>query len=236
MMTCEKAMEVMAADPSSAEANDHVAECVSCRAFHQEMLELDAKIGKALSIPVPPLEMPELETPDTGNVAVLPRRRLTAPAWLAVAATVAIAAVFGFRMQADRLVQPSLADQIVAHLEHEPYAFNNTDTAVPEDRLARVVPASVATLDHSAGLITYAQSCIINGESVPHLVVQGRNGPVTILLMPNQAITEAQNISGETIHGVILPVGSGSIAIFGDDSEDLERIEEKMKSSVTFST
>jgi len=229
-------MEAMAADPSSADVIDHVSECASCRVFHQEMLELDAKLAKALAIPVPPLEMPELESLQTDNVAVLPRRRMSTPAWFAVAATIAIVAVFGFRLQADRLLQPSLADEIVAHLEHEPYAFTNTDTAVSDDRLARIVPANVATLDHSAGLITYAQSCIINGETVPHLVIQGERGPVTILLMPNVKVNKAQNIRGESINGVILPVGSGSIAIVGDDNEDLERIERKMKNSVTFST
>lgn len=235
-MTCDKAMEAMAAEPSSADVVDHIADCASCRAFHQEMLELDARIAQALAIPVPPIKMPELEPLDTGNVAVLPTRRMTAPAWIAVAATIAVVAVFGFRMQAALVSQSSLADEIVAHLEHEPYAFSNTDTAVSDDRLARVVPASVATLDHSAGLITYAQSCIINGETVPHLVLQGEHGPVTILLMPNQKVSKAQTISGKSINGVILPVGSGSIAIVGEDNEDLERIERKMKNSVTFST
>lgn len=235
-MTCDKAMEAMAAEPSSTDVAEHIADCDACRAFHEEMLELDAKIARALAIPVPPLEMPQLDTLDTGNVAVLPTRRMTVPAWIAVAATIAIVAVFGFRMQASLISQSALANEIVAHLEHEPYAFSNTDTAVSDDRLARVVPASVATLDHSAGLITYAQSCIVNGETVPHLVIQGEHGPVTILLMPNQKVSKARSIRGNSISGVILPVGSGSIAIVGEDGEDLERIERKMKDSVTFST
>ena len=236
MMTCDKAMEAMAAEPSSADVTDHIADCAACRAFHQEMLELDAKIAQALAIPVPPLEMPPLEALETGNVAVLPTRRMTVPAWVAVAATIAIVAVFGFRMQASLISQSALANEIVAHLEHEPYAFSNTDKAVSDDRLARVVPASVATLDHSAGLIPYAQSCIVNGETVPHLVIQGEHGPVTILLMPNQKVSKAQNIKGNSITGVILPFGNGSIAIVGEDDEDLERIERKMKDSLTFST
>lgn len=235
-MTCDKAMEAMAADPSSADVIEHVSACTSCQAFHREMLELDAKLAKALAIPVPPLHMPELEAPDTTNVAVLPQRRMSAPAWLALAATIAIVAVFGFRFQADVYSNPSLAEEIVAHLEHEPYAFDNVDTPVSDERLTRIVPASVATLDHGAGLITYAQSCIINGERVPHLVIQGERGPVTILLMPNEQVKRPQNISGNSINGVILPVGSGSIAIVGEDDEDLERIERKMKNSVTFST
>ncbi len=43
-------------------------------------------------------------------------------------------------------------------------------------------------------------------------------------------------IQGENVNGVILPIGNGSIAIIGVDGERLERIEEQVKNSVTWST
>ena len=128
------------------------------------------------------------------------------------------------------------ADQILAHIDHEPYAFRVVDEAVSEQRLQQVMSASVATMDHSASLITYAQSCLINGRDVPHLVIQGERGPVTILLMPYEKISGAQAIQGENVRGVVLPIGNGSIAIIGEEGERLERIEEQVKNSVTWST
>jgi hypothetical protein len=99
-----------------------------------------------------------------------------------------------------------------------------------------VVPATLARLDHSAGLITYAQTCVVNGREVPHLVVQGERGPVTILLMPEEMVSGPESVTGESVQGVIIPVGSGSIAIFGEREEALDRIERKVLDSVTWST
>ena len=180
--------------------------------------------------------MPELPEIDTVNVTALPRRRFSAPQWLAVAATVAVVAVLGFRMLGEDTVYPSLADEIIAHLDHEPYSLVVTDVPVTDRRLTRIVPANVATMNHDAGLITYAQSCVINGKTVPHLVIQGQNGPVTILLMPDEMVSGPQSLIGESVSGVLLPVGNGSIAIIGEDGENLEPIEQNLRDSVRWST
>lgn len=235
-MNCEGYIEAITSDPWD-DTLTHGESCASCRAYRDELRALDRKIALALKVPVPAVEIPELPEVDTANVAALPsRRRLSTPAWLAIAATVVIAAALGFRMLDSGLTYPSLADEVIAHLDHEPYALRVTDRAVSEQRLQRVVPATVATLDHSAGLITYAQSCVINGKSVPHLVIQGERGPVTILLMSEETLDEPQLIDGQSINGVILPVGSGSIAIIGEKGEDLDRIRNTISKSVTWDT
>jgi hypothetical protein len=131
---------------------------------------------------------------------------------------------------------PSLADEIVAHLDHEPNALRVTDEAVSDRRLAKVVPGNVATMNHDAGLITYAQTCVINGKKIPHLVIQGEHGPVTILLLPDEAIDDAVQLEGESINGVLLPVGGGSVAIIGERDEQLETIRDNVVNSVTWST
>ncbi|MFQ5609355.1 MAG: DUF3379 family protein, partial [Woeseiaceae bacterium] len=142
----------------------------------------------------------------------------------------------GVRAYLDAPTSLPLADQIIAHLEHEPYAYRITDKPVSDRRLTRVVPATVATMDHDAGLITYAQSCVINGKKVPHLVIQGRRGPVTILLMPEEKIEKTQEFSGDHINGVLIPIGSGSIAIIGEEGESLQRVEENVRNSVKWET
>ena len=197
--------------------------------YTDEDRELDRRIAKALAIDVPELKMPELPEIDDANVVALKPRRITTPAWFALAATVVMAAFLGFRMFGGDVTYPSLADEIVAHLDHEPYALRITDKPVSDRRLASVVPANVATMNHDAGLITYAQTCVINGKKVPHLVIQGEKGPVTILLMPEE-------LEGESINGVILPVGVGSIAIIGEDEERLDKIQESVMDSVAWET
>jgi hypothetical protein len=95
--------------------------------------------------------------------------------------------------------------------------------------------ANGGTLNTRIGLVSYAQSCIINGKTIPHLVVQGKNGPVTILLMPEEMVSMPVPVHGESIDGIILPLGDGSVAIVGERGFDLEDIKERVTNSVEWS-
>ncbi len=199
------------------------------------MKELDLKIAKALQIDVPELRVPELPPIRDDNVAALPvRQRSLRPVWFAVAATMVLATSIGVRMSGLFDSNASLAEEVLAHLDHEPAALRVSDVPVSDARLARAVPASLAVFQRGDSLVTYAQSCIINGKRVPHLVIQGRHGPVTILLMPEEKIAEATPLDGANVKGLILPVGDGSIAIIGDREEELETLRKDIVDSVTW--
>jgi len=237
-MNCEEYREVIAADPgASSEATDgHAAACESCAAFAAEMQALDLRIARALEIDVPALKMPELPAIDSDKVAALPARKkplVSTPAWIAIAASFALAAIIGIQLFGTIPGgAASLPEQILAHLDHEPGALRVTDVAVSNEQFNRVVNPSVGSLDRNVGLITYAQSCIINGKTVPHLVIQGEKGPITLLLMPDEKVGAATTFDGESVNGVILPVGGGSIAIIGQRDEALEAIEQRIIDSV----
>lgn len=235
-MNCEQYREAIAADPTFDGGAGHLSECEACQAYRREMLELNQAIGRALAIDVPELVVPDLPEVEADNVVALPQRRWSSPAMLAMAATVVLAAFIGFRMLGTGPQYESLADELLAHLEHEPYALRVTDVPVSDARLASVVPANVAEMDHSTGLVTYAQTCVIRGRDVPHLVIQGERGPVTLLLLPHEKVAAPETFTGESIKGVILPVGDGSIAVFGDREEALDRIGRDVMDSVTWST
>ncbi len=236
--------DIIAADPSAPFDDSELSadERARVAAFRDEMQALDAKIKAALSVPIPELDLPALPPIDGSkeagaNVVDLPLRnkpRLTTPVWLGIAASFAIAAVLGVRFLGDQTVYPSLAAEVVAHLDHEPYALTVTDTPVAEHRLVKVVGRSGAEIDTDVGLITYARSCVINGKTIPHLVMQGKRGPITLLLMPDEMIDGAVPLSGKSINGVILPVGDGSIAIIGEREENLSEIEQRVVDSVTW--
>ncbi|MGB5512301.1 MAG: DUF3379 family protein [Woeseiaceae bacterium] len=237
-MNCEQYRQAVAADPSFDGAAEHVSVCAECRAFRDEMRALDAGIAKALQLELPALTLPELPSIGAQDkvVSIASRRSPPKARWFALAASVMLAAVIGIRMFAVDVDNISLADEVLAHLDHDPAALVASATPVSDERLIKVVPESVAHMDHSAGLITYAQSCVINGKTVPHLVIQGERGPITILLMPEEKIAAAQTLDGDNVHGVLLPVGNGSIAIIGARDEPLERIEKSVLSSVAWST
>jgi hypothetical protein len=236
-MNCEQYRQAIAADPSFDGGAGHLSECAACQDYRTEMQALDHRIGRALALDVPELVLPELPDIETDNVVSLERkRRFSPPTWLALAATVAVAAVLGVRLIGGGVEYESLADEVLAHLDHEPKALIVTDVPVSDKRLNDVVTADIAEMDHSAGLITYARTCVINGHDVPHLVVQGEYGPVTILLMPEEMLDAAVELSGDNVRGVMLPVGDGSIAIVGPREERLEDIRQNVLKSVTWTT
>jgi len=238
-MSCEQYREAIAADPSFDGGAGHLSECAACQAYRSEMQTLDQTISRALALDVPELrapDLPDLSTSKSDNVIALQNRQWSSHTWLAMAATVVLAAFIGFRFVGTGIEYESLADEILAHVDHEPAALRVTDVAISDERLNSVVSSNIARMDHSAGLISYAQSCKIGGREVPHLVIQGEHGPVTILLMPEEMVDSAQSLSGDNVNGVILPVGKGSIAILGDSEERLEKIETQVLKSVSWST
>lgn len=198
----------------------------------------ELKLRRALEIDVPELVLPELPAIEIDKVVSLAdRRRVSTPTWFAIAATLLLAAFIGVRFAGHSgVAYDSLADEVLAHVKHEPSALRFTDRPVSDKRLNKVVPANIAEMDHSAGLITFANTCPINGHDVPHLVIQGEHGPITILLMPNENVGEAVTLNNKDSHGVILPVGDGSIAIIGARDEKLENVRKQVLQSVAWTT
>ncbi len=234
---CDECRERISADPGSEYINGHLEACPACRVYRDEMLAFDADIARALAVPVPEFDAAALHAVEFDD-DIFARRRQGVPgsAWLALAATVLLGVLIGFRYTGEELTAPSLGEQILAHIDHESGSMVHSGQAVGSERLARIVPASIAELGPETGLVTYAQSCVINGHSVPHLVVQGEHGPVTILLMPHETVAEPQEFGDGVLQGIVLPVGEGSIAIVGEDPADLDRLRETMKNSVNWQT
>lgn len=240
-MNCEDYRELLAADPTASVdgGTEHVAACASCAAFTAEMRAFNDKISAALAISVPDLEIPELPEIEDDNVVDLPfggKKSISAPFWIGIAATVVLAAFVGIRMiNTSQLNSLPLADQVLAHLDHEPQSLRVTDVAVSDEQFAKVVNPKIGTMDRSVGLVSYAQSCVINGKTIPHLVIQGQKGPITLLLMPEEMVDGATTLDGKGVNGVILPVGNGSIAIIGERDEPLTEVEQKIINSVEWS-
>lgn len=240
-MKCDDYRQAIAGDPAESFEGgaEHASGCADCCKYRSEIRSLDQSIARALAIDVPQLTLPDLPAIDDDNVVSLPYRKrgpLSTRSWIGVAASVAIAAVLAVRFLGPGPVYASLGDEVLAHLDHEPRAVRVTDEAVSERRLTRVTSSDVEDFDASVGLVTYARTCVINGNRIPHLVIQGERGPVTLLLLPDEMIGAAETLKGEGVEGVILPVGDGSIAIIGERDEQLDKIEKRLLETVKWRT
>jgi hypothetical protein len=208
------------------------------------MRALDERIALALAIEVPELKLPELppieadsgsRTGATLSARWRGSRFRSPPLWAGLAAAVVVAAVLVTGFPERERGGQDLVDQIVAHMDHEEASRRVTSVPVATPALDRVVRPRVSAMDRDIGLITYAMSCVINGRTVPHLVIQGRSGPVTLILLADETIDAPIPLSGDNVHGVLLPVGSGSIAVIGqreDQLDEIGRIGRKLAESV----
>ena len=232
-MNCEEFRQAVTADPAAKDAGlgEHATACQDCRNYLGRVMDLDRELHAALAIEAPPLSMQNLS--ESAEIVAMPRRASWArTGWIGLAASVALVAVFVLNRGEERLPGTSLAEQVIAHLDHEPASLVVTNVPVAEARFSAVARPALVEVDRDIGLVTYAASCIINGREVPHLVVQGENGPVTILLLPHESVTTAIPLHGATVEGLILPVGNGSVAIIGNRGESIDRWRERVTTTV----
>lgn len=239
IMNCEDYKIAKLSDSEFNDNSGHVDDCAACQEFSAEFAAFDEKLALAMDLDVPPLSMPDLAALETDSVVPLTPRGASSPTKptivrYALAASVLVAAFVGFQLFNSDHSVASLESQVLAHVDHEPQALLPSVTPVDSRTLKKVVPSTIGTMNHNAGLITYAETCPINGKAVPHLVIQGAHGPITILLMPDEEIGENKVLDGENVHGFLLKVGKGSIAIIGERDEQLDRVKENVVNSVAW--
>jgi hypothetical protein len=216
-VSCEQARLQIGAEPdgSSAELEQHLQDCESCRQFCAEMRTLDANIRRALEQPPPSLATP----------------RFTA-SWRpwALAASVLLAMV---AVLAVWLVRPSdsLARDVVAHVQEEPESWLARQQ-VDAQSIDSALRSAGVKLDINSDRITYAQSCWFRDHYVPHLVVQTAQGPVTVMILRHQHVSARRAFHEEGMSGVIVPAPQGSIAVLSRGGADVDGAATQMQQDV----
>jgi hypothetical protein len=226
-MQCLEFRRAVGAEPAAASAAvlAHAAGCRPCAEYRRQMQALDGQIRRALEIPVPA----RAGSSAAAGGATSPR----STRWLALAASLVLAAGIGFGLWATA-PRESLAVTVVEHLDHEPDAMVTTEGRVTPFALEDVLAKGGIRLRSGLEGVSYAKSCPIRGYSVPHLVVQTDYGPVTVLVMAHEHVTEAVPLREAGLAGTIVPAGPGSIAIIGGESAPIDEVRKQVLDAVEF--
>ena len=80
------------------------------------------------------------------------------------------------------------------------------------------------------------RSCpgVMEARSRGPRVVPGRQGPVTVLIMPGEHRMKREQVSSFRFSGVIVPTDYGSMAVVGERLESVEHIVDKMKQAIVW--
>lgn len=224
-MKCSDTRFLLAADPRSADPAllEHLSICATCAAYASDMHELDRRLRDAMRVPAPDVPLPAgpYSAAGSGDAASRTPSRRYAPQ-LALAASVAgIALVAGLLWSA--FPHQSLASAVVAHMAHEPDAWQ-TNTRLPTGDIQHVISRSGVRLDAMLSNVTYASSCWFRGHFVPHLVVRTAAGPVTVMVLPEERVATPAGLDEAGYRGVIVPAPRGSIAVLAHNGGDVEQV------------
>jgi hypothetical protein len=216
-VTCDEARLLIGADPgfSGTGLEEHLQACAACSQFRAEMRTLEANIRRALERP-PQLAPARRQAP---------RWRQWALAASAVFATFAVAALWVLRPT------DTLARAVVAHVQHEPESWLATQN-LSAASIGEALHDSGVELNITSDQVTYAQSCWFRGHYVPHLVLQTPQGPVTVLILRHQQVSARRTFREAGMSGVLVPAGSGSIAVLSKDGADLDAVAAQMQRDV----
>jgi Protein of unknown function (DUF3379) len=235
-INCLEVRRTLGAEPQRRDPAllEHCKRCTACSAYMKEMLGLDTRLSRALAV-----EVPEgLEARIVFRTAFKPKR-LSAYPWLAAAATVVLAIGIGFGVwQYQRNSMTALSAALVAHVTNpaEAEALDPDRPVLQNASLVHGVLKHVGVrMQGSMDDITYARACPFRGELVAHLVIRGKDGPVTVLLLPHIHVNKPTHFDEQGYRGEIVPAGAGSIAILANNSTPMQPIEEQFVSMVQWS-
>jgi hypothetical protein len=235
-MNCSEARFALAADPRSDDSAllEHLERCPTCAAYAGDMHELDRRLQDALAVPVPEIQLPSGPYPATAAAAPgggLARSQRTRR--FALAASVAGVAVLVGLLWAG-FPRQSLASAVIAHMAEEPDAWSTT-AVLTEAEIDDVMARSRLRLAHNLPDVTYANSCWFRGRHVPHIVVQTTDGPVTVLVLPEEPVKRSTRFDEGGYRGALVPATRGSIAVLARDGADVEGVAKRVMEAIAYS-
>jgi len=89
-------------------------------------------------------------------------------------------------------------------------------------RVATVLARLGGGVSGDIGEVWFADVCAIRKALGAHLVLAGRTGPVTVLVMPGERLSHRLIVVAPGFNGVVLPTSYGSLAVVGRPGETLE--------------
>ena len=183
----------------------HASTCATCAVFHERQVQFDAELFEAMSVPAPD---------GLAERIVLAQgiRRRKQP-WLWGAAAGLVLAAGLATLLPGYLSGNALAAEAIEHVAEEPQSFR-----LVTRHAAEFLPTELGRqgfrLGAALGEVTYTQLCPMHSGNARHMVVATAQGPVTLLLMPEDARASRRTVrESGGMAAITLPAARGSIAI-----------------------
>ncbi len=126
-----------------------------------------------------------------------------------------------------------LTTQVISHYYQDTHALN-VHMNVAKNNIDSMLASYGGKLNGPIGKVAFLGHCIVGGHTGVHMVVQSRQGPVTILILPSQPINHAYKLHDQQLTGVLYPSKKGSIAILAEHAEVISSTRQRLDSSLNW--
>jgi len=232
-MNCLEFRRILNTNPQSEDREflQHQRECPSCSAVAARSAELERALAEAVRVDVPEglssriLQRQRLEeAPNPGR-----RRALYA---LAASVVLGVGIGAGLLMPRQRSSgRQDLEQGVVERIRAEPYAMEASG-ALGQDQIEAMMRRIGADLTGHFGEVRFGHLCAVGRHPAAHFVVDGRRGPVTILIIPKQEVPRPAAIEDDGLRGMLVPIRGGSMAVVGRPGENLQPVVERVREAV----
>jgi hypothetical protein len=129
-----------------------------------------------------------------------------------------------------------LEKELFAHVYVEEFFFDNQNQiplAEVNARMDEVVGGHLLTTSDTKNLkITLAKDCWIAKVKSMHMIVKGKTGPVTMIMIPSSVASSEFNIGDERLRGVVTPTAGGTLVVIGNKQEPIEEYRKLMSTNL----
>ncbi|MGA9574235.1 MAG: DUF3379 family protein [Lysobacterales bacterium] len=128
----------------------------------------------------------------------------------------------------------SVESYVAEHYSHDGNKVLNMATEKMSDKdIAKILARLNATADKQlAGLITFIKFCPTPNGRGAHMVVTTDQGPMTIIYMPDVQVADGEMVKFNQMHALLVNLESGSAAIIGAQSQNVENLVVMVRDSL----
>jgi len=235
-MTCLEFRRILLTDPGivDPEFARHRRDCHDCADTVERSAHFERRLREAVAIDVPEnlasriLLKQSFEAHAEGPWWRTRRAYALAASMLLMVGLVTLALT-------SQLEQRRLSEEFVALVNGAPDALAASKPVSSGDISAALRPVGL-DLEGEIGNVTYAGRCLVRGKLSGHIVVQGDTAPVTVFLIRERLVTDRATIRSDHYNGIVLPQGSGTIAIVSTPGEALEKVEARVRSAIRWAS
>lgn len=231
-MNCLEFRRRCLAEPGNQDSEfvGHKRECAACAEFAAHMSQVDKTLVEALRVDVPENLASRIILRQSLRNGQLPNKHK--PRRFAIAASLLLTLGLAGGLFTVISTTP-FHKAVMAHLDEEWDSLVQRQD-VSDQKLMSVLDTVGAELKGEIGEIRHVSLCDFSEYGGAHLVLEGRKGPVVVLLLPEKHIPGPKVVSGDKADGVIVPTNHGSMAIVGDKDEALHAVERQVRAALVW--